>query len=125
MTDFLGATDVVLLHADQIDRYGGETGVRDTGLLDSAVAQAQAGFGGSRLHADLFEMAAAYLYHVVQNHPFLDGSKRTRIVAALVLDINGVEIVAPTGCIYELTMGVARGNTRKAEVAEFFRRHAH
>lgn len=126
MTDFLSTEDVLSLHADQVDLYGGEHGVRDLGLLDSAVAQPQASFGGEHLHKDLFEMAAAYLYHLVQNHPFLDGNKRTGAVAALVfLDLNGIEIDAPKGSLYDLAMAVATGQAGKAEIAEFFRAHAH
>lgn len=126
MTDFLSTEDVLSLHADQVDLYGGEHGVRDLGLLDSAVAQPQASFGGEHLHKDLFEMAAAYLYHLVQNHPFLDGNKRTGAVAALVfLDLNGIEIDAPKGSLYDLAMAVATGQAGKAEIAKFFRAHAH
>ncbi|MCL4195502.1 MAG: type II toxin-antitoxin system death-on-curing family toxin [Thermoguttaceae bacterium] len=126
MTDFLSTEDVLSLHADQVDLYGGEHGVRDLGLLDSAVAQPQASFGGEHLHKDLFEMAAAYLYHLVQNHPFLDGNKRTGAVAAMVfLDLNGIEIDAPKGSLYDLAMAVATGQAGKAEIAKFFRAHAH
>jgi len=126
MTDFLQVADVVLLHFDQIQCYGGEHGVRDMGLLESAVAQAQAQFGGQYLHGDLFDMAAAYLFHIVQNHPFLDGNKRTGAVAALVfLDLNTIEIDAPKGSIYELTTAVATGKVDKSEIANFFRSHVH
>jgi death-on-curing protein len=126
VTDFLSTDDILALHADQVELYGGEHGVRDLGLLDSAVAQPQASFGGRHLHEFPFEMAAAYLYHIVQNHPFLDGNKRTGTVAALVfLDINDVEINAPRGSLYELTMSVATAQAGKAEIAEFFRSHAH
>jgi len=126
VTDFLSTEDVLTLHADQVDLYGGEHGVRDLGLLDSAIAQPRASFGGEYLHKDLFEMAAAYLYHLVQSHPFLDGNKRTGAVAALVfLDLNGIEIDAPKGSLYDLTMAVATGRAGKGEIAEFFRAHAH
>jgi len=126
VTDFLNTEDVLTLHADQIDLYGGEHGVRDLGLLDSAVAQPRALFGGKLLHEFPFETAAAYLYHIVQNHPFLDGNKRAEAVAALVfLDLNGIEIDAPKGSLYDLTMSVATGQAGKAEIAEFFRTHAH
>ena len=125
MTDFLQVADVLLLHSDQVELYGGEHGVRDLALLESAVAQAQAGFGGERLHRDLFAMAAAYLFHIVRNHPFLDGNKRTGAVAALVfLDINGTTVDAPKGGVYELIMAVATGSAGKKEVAEFLRAHA-
>jgi len=126
MPDFLTLDDVLLLHRDQVDLYGGEHGVRDLGLLQSAIAMPQASFGGEPLHKDLFEMAAAYLFHIVKNHPFLDGNKRTGTVAALAfLDLNGIQIDAPKGSIYDLTMSVAKGDAGKTEVAEFFRKHAH
>ena len=126
MTDFLSMEDVLALHANQVDLYGGEYGVRDSELLDSAVAQPRATFGGNFLHEFPFEMAAAYLYHIVQNHPFFDGNKRTGAVAALVfLDFNGIEIDAPKGLLYDITMSVATGQAGKPEIAEFFRSHAH
>ena len=65
-------------------RYGGLPGLRDEGLLESAVAQAVATFGGEYLHNDIFQMAAAYLFHIVQNHPFVDGNKRAGAAAAVV-----------------------------------------
>ncbi len=124
--DFLSTEDVLLLHADQIDLYGGEHGVRDVGLLDSAIAQPQAGFGGEYLHTDIYSMAAAYMFHIVKNHPFLDGNKRAGAVAALLfLDINGIEIDAPPGSLYDLTIEVATGQAGKDEIAEFFRSRAH
>lgn len=125
MIDFLGVQDVLGLHADQVALYGGEHGVRDIGLLESAVAQPKATFGGEYLHKDIFEMAAAYLFHIVQNHPFFDGNKRVGAVAAMVfLDVNGTEIDAPKGSIYELTMSVATGQAGKMQIAEFFRKIA-
>ena len=125
MPDYLSVEDVLLLHADQIELYGGEHGVRNMGLLDSAVAQPQSSFGGQNLHEYPFEMAAAYLFHIVQNHPFLDGNKRAGTVAALVfLELNGIEIEAPQGSLYDLTIAVATGNADKAQIAEFFRTHA-
>lgn len=125
MTDFLGVEDVLFLHADQIERYGGEHGVRDLGLLESAIAQPRAAFGGEVLHADVFDMAAAYLFHIIQNHPFLDGNKRAGAVAALVfLDLNGITIAAPEGSLYDLTLAVATGRASKLQIAEFLRQHA-
>jgi death-on-curing protein len=124
--DFLGVEDILELHADQVALYGGEHGVRDLGLLESAVAQPQAMFSGNYLHQDVFEMAAAYLFHLVKNHPFLDGNKRTGAVAALVfLDFNGIEIDAPKGSLYDLTISVAIGEASKNQIAEYFRSHAH
>jgi death on curing protein len=125
VVDFLSVEDILALHADQVDLYGGEHGVRDAGLLESAVAQPRATFGAEYLHKDLFEMAAAYLFHIVQNHPFLDGNKRAGAAAALVfLDFNGIQIDAPRGSLYDVTMSVAMGRADKAQMAEYFRSHA-
>jgi len=120
--DFLSVQDILMIHADQVDLYGGEHGVRDMGLLESAVAQPQATFGGQFLHADIFEMAAAYLFHILQNHPFIDGNKRTGVLAVMIfLDLNGIQIDAPRGGLYALSLSVAAGKLGKAKIAEFFR----
>ena len=93
---FLNLGEVLEIHRDQIVRYGGLPGLRDLDLLKSAVAMSQATFDGTFLHTDIFEMAAAYLFHIVGNHPFLDGNKRVGAVACLVfLELNGYEFTAP------------------------------
>jgi death-on-curing protein len=122
---FLTKAEVLAIHDDQILRYGGSFGLRDEGLLDSAVAQPSAAFDGTFLHADLFEMAAAYLFHIVQGHPFIDGNKRVGAAAALVfLELNGIEIYAEEDAYAELVLSVARGELDKAGVAAFLRTHA-
>jgi death-on-curing protein len=123
---FLDISQVLRIHLSMIERYGGEEGVRDIGLLHSALAMPRASFGGEPLHKDLFEMAAAYLYHIVQNHPFVDGNKRTGAAAALVfLAMNDVSIEANEEGLVALTLAVARGETGKTEIARFFRERAH
>lgn len=100
------------------ETYGGSAGLRDRGLLESALAQPQASFGGQLVHDGLFAMAAAYLFHVVSNHPFIDGNKRTGMLAAIVfLDVNGIAIDHPSEDLYELTMGVAEGRIEKSAIA--------
>lgn len=124
MPDFLQLPDVLQLHEDQIRRYGGSLGVRDMGLLESAIAQPQAGFDGQYLHDEPFGMAAAFLFHIVQNHPFIDWNKRAGAVAALLfLELNGLTIDAPQGSLYELTIRVATSQSSKAEIAAFFESH--
>ncbi len=87
---FLTLAEVIDIHADQIERYGGSHGVRDMNLLSSAVATPSASFGGDYLHANIYEMAAAYAFHIAQNHPFIDGNKRAALASALVfLEMNG------------------------------------
>jgi death-on-curing protein len=81
---FLDIDHTMRLHRSLIETYGGSEGIREVGLLHSALATPQSSFGGEFLHRDLFEMAAAYLYHIVQNHPFIDGNKRTGAAAAII-----------------------------------------
>jgi death-on-curing protein len=121
---FLSLAEVLEIHQDQIVRYGGEPGTRDLGLLKSALAMPAATFGGRCLHTDLFEMAAAYLFHLVQNHPFIDANKRVGAVAAIVfLDLNGCDFDAPPGALYDFVMALAQGEHTKAEAAIFLREH--
>jgi len=99
--------------------------VRDVGLLQSAIAMPQASFGGEFLHKDLFEMAAAYLYHLVQNHAFVDGNKRVGAASAIVfLTLNGVELEADEEGLVEITLAVAQGQADKQQIAVFFRKIA-
>ena len=120
--EFLAIEDVLYIHQNQVEHYGGERGVRDLGLLVKAMAQPEATFGGRHLHSDLFEMAAAYLFHIVQNHPFTDGNKRTGAVTALVfLDWNEVSLCTDEDGLAEITLQVATGQIGKAEVAAYFR----
>jgi death-on-curing protein len=87
---FLTREEVVAIHRDQIARYGGSIELRDQGLLEAALAMPQQSFGGQYLHSDLASMAAAYLFHQVKNHPFVDGNKRVGAASAVVfLLMNG------------------------------------
>jgi death-on-curing protein len=120
---FLSLAEVLEIHRDQIERYGGHTGLRDLGLLQSALAMPAAGFGGRYLHSDLVEMAAAYLFHIVQNHPFIDGNKRTGTVAAIVfLSMNDFELEADEIQLEKLVFDVAKGKAGKNAIADFLRK---
>jgi death-on-curing protein len=121
---FLGLDEVLEIHRDQIERYGGSSGVRDMGLLQSALAMPQAGSGGQYFHADLYEMAAAYLFHIVKNHPFVDGNKRVGAMAAFAfLKLNGITLKASEPAFEKVVLSVAEGTTDKAAIARFFRKH--
>jgi len=116
---FLTLAEVLDIHKDQIERYGGAHGIRDIGLVESALAMPQAGFGGEYLHGSLFEMAAAYAYHIAENQPFLDGNKRTGLAAALVfLDMNGIVIDDPKGRLYDAMIKIGTRKLDKRGLAE-------
>lgn len=121
---FLGLEEVFAIHAEQVEFYGGSPGVRDQGLLESALGAPEASFGGELLHPTVPEMAAAYLFHLVKNHPFVDGNKRTGLAVALgFLGLNGQWLEATEDEVVELVLGVAEGRISKSEVAEFIRLH--
>jgi death-on-curing protein len=123
--EFLAVDDVLRMHRRQLARFGGSDGLRDRGLLESAVAQAQASFGGTYVHDDLFAMASAYLFHIVKNHPFVDGNKRAGLLAATVfLRWNLVSLQTNSREVCALTLGVAEGSIGKAEVAARLREFA-
>lgn len=114
---FLTLAEILEIHQDQIVRYGGDPGLRDMSLLKSALGMPAATYGGAFLHTTMFEMAAAYLYHLVKNHPFIDGNKRVGAVAALIfLMFNGYEFDAPEEDFADMVLAVARGEMDKAEV---------
>jgi len=119
---FLSLEQVLAIHADQVRRYGGGLGVRDLGLLKSAMAMPQASFGGQYLHPTLHEMAAAYLFHLTQNHPFLDGNKRIGLAAAIAfLGLNDTWLESEPAELLEMVLSVARGEIGKPEIAVFLR----
>ena len=119
---FLTLAQVVEIHADQIRRYGGQDGIRDLGLLDSALAQPEASFAGEWLHRDIDDMAAAYAYHLCQNHPFIDGNKRAALGCALIfLGLNGRVVSDPKELLKDAMYRVASGKMHKTPLAELLR----
>jgi death-on-curing protein len=125
VVDFLELADVLKIHADQIERYGGLTSLRDSGLLEAAIAMPKQAFGGVMLHPDVPSMAAAYLFHLVRNHPFTDGNKRTGAAASNVfLRLNNWRLNCSEDEFYEITIKTAEGSAEKDQVTQFFRTHA-
>ena len=119
---FLNIATVLEIHRESLVRFGGLDGVRSKELLESAVEQPRMTFGGAFLHEDLFAMAAAYLFHLVKNHAFLDGNKRTGLGVALAfLDGNGFPIQQPSPRVYDATMAVAEGTLDKAGLTAILR----
>ncbi len=120
---FLSLEDVLELHEMQLESYGGATGIRDRGLLESAVMMPQASFGGDYVHAGVFEMAAAYAFHIAENQPFVDGNKRTALASALVfLDWHDIEINDSKEELYGAMIGLAQKSLNKAGLATLFQK---
>ena len=122
---FLTLDEALAIHAHQITRYGGALGIRDKGLLESALAMPAAMFAGEYLHPSPAEQGAAYLFHVVKNHPFIDGNKRVGLACCLAfLCLNGVRVHATDDELVDLVVGVAEGRRSKADVAVLLREHS-
>ena len=125
MTTYLTPQQVLFIHARLIATTGGEHGVRDVGLLASAVARPQATFDGADLYPDLFEKAAALMASLALNHPFVDGNKRTAIAAAaLFLRQNGLRLETTNAELERFTLSVTNEHLPISQIADWFRRYS-
>ncbi len=123
---FLTFEEVIEIHDYQIEHFGGADGLRSAELLKSAIGMPSSTFSGNYLHPGIPEMAAAYLFHLVENHPFLDGNKRVGAMAALVfLELNEYDFDAANDEYTRFVMQVAEGNLLKSDVSLFFQQHSH
>lgn len=119
---YLTAEQVLFIHSRLIAETGGAHGVRDLGLLESAVARPQATFDDKELYPDLFTKAAALMNSLVNNHPFVDGNKRTGITSAgLFLRVNGLRLAASSQEIETITMRVVRDGMEIEQLAQWLR----
>lgn len=122
---FLTLDEVLSLHEEQLRLFGGSSGIRQLDLLQSAMGNVEATFGEIFLHETIFEMAAAYLYGICRNHPFVDGNKRTATAAALAfLRMNDIRVHASEDDFYDLVIGVAEARVSKAAVAVFLEKNS-
>jgi death-on-curing protein len=111
------------IHAEAIKQFGGLNGVRDENLLASAVLTPQSSFGGKSPYADIVEVAAAYLFYICNNHPFLDGNKRTAMMAAIVfLRLNGIEPLPDSSKWEKLMLDVAANKLDRATTTQRLRK---
>lgn len=121
---FLSVDIVLEIHRRVIEGFGGDSTMRDRGLLESAVAMPQSTFGGTELHTGFAAKAAAYHFHLCSNHPFVDGNKRVAVAASeLFLLINGWELLASDDELEQITWGVAEGRVSKDQLTTFFEKH--
>ncbi|MEO7019545.1 MAG: type II toxin-antitoxin system death-on-curing family toxin [Ktedonobacteraceae bacterium] len=118
MIRFVPLSIVMKIHDDVIDQFGGASGLRDAPLLDSALHMPSTQFGGEFLHTTIYEMAAAYGFHICKNHPFLDGNKRTAYaVMFLFLSLNGLDFAVNDQEHYIVMMAVANSEMTKQQLA--------
>ena len=121
---YLTPQQVLFIHARLVAETGGEDGLRDLGLLESAVARPRATFDGRDLYEDVFDKAAALLESLILNHPFVDGNKRTAITsAALFLLRNGYQLVADNSELEQFTLSVVQKRLTLDAIASWFRRN--
>ncbi|MCA9408276.1 MAG: type II toxin-antitoxin system death-on-curing family toxin [Candidatus Omnitrophica bacterium] len=116
---FLTLAEILEIHKNQIELYGGTAEVRDLGLLQSAISQPQMTFQNKYLHNDIYLQAAAYAFHISQNHPFADGNKRTALASALVfLELNGISLKDPKQKLLDAMLNIAEGKMDKEGFAK-------
>ncbi len=119
MPRFVEFSEVLEIHDQLIELLGGTPGLRDSGLLESALAQPQATFFGELLHPTLSSQAAAYLFHIANNHSFVDGNKRTALTVMLTfLEINDRVLTLSQQELFDLTLKVATGQISKDAIAQ-------
>ena len=122
---FLTLAETVEIHAYQIEHFGGSDGMRSQEMLESAIGIPSSTFGGTYLHPTIPDMAAAYLFHLVENHPFVDGNKRVGTMSALVfLELNGYDFDATDDELTGVVLQVASGKMPKDVLSAFFRQHS-
>ena len=122
---FLTLDEILEIHQQQVEMYGGTLGLRDSGALESAVAMPMVTFERRYLHPTIPSMAAAYLFHITQNHPFLDGNKRTGANAAITfLRLNDWEPTFSEEQLVQTALAVATGTLGKQDLVAFFEQHS-
>jgi len=123
--NYLNINQVLAIHSEVIEQAGGSRGIRDIGLLDSAVARPQATFGGKDLYSDIFSKAACLGHSLIRNHPFVDGNKRTGYMSMrLFLNINGYDIKAPEDEKYKFVIEIAKKERDEKSMAEWLKKYS-
>jgi len=122
---YLYPKQIIYLYHQIIQHTGGTLGLRDEGLLESAVYRPQASFGGHDLYPDLFSKAAALGHSIIMNHPFVDGNKRVGCEGMrLMLRLNGYDLHASADAKYDFVMRIAEGKLREQEIADWLKQHS-
>lgn len=124
MTNYVSTLEVLKIHFRMIKRYGGSHGVRDLGLLESAIARPQATFGDIELYPNLFIKSAVLIHSLLKNHPFIDGNKRTAVTScALFFKRNGYQLVASKKEFVDFALNIENNSLSKEIIAQWFQSH--
>lgn len=124
-TYFLDIEQVLIIHTDQIERYGGSHGLRDLGLLESAVFRSQATFGKEDLYPSIFGKAAALFQPLVLNHPFIDGNKRTATASTLVfLEMNGYSIKVGQKVLVKFVLQIEKETLEIEQISSWLKKNS-
>lgn len=116
---------VLILHELQIEKYGGLSGIRDVGMLQSAIGRPFATFGGSDLYPDIFTKTAALIQSIIKNHPFLDANKRTAFVSAVtLLEMNEYSFVASNNEVVKYMLAVANENLTVDQISKWLKKYS-
>lgn len=122
---FLTIGQVLFIHDQMVKRFGGSHGIRDIGLIESAVARPQSSFGGKYLYKSIFDKAAALLQSLLKNHPFIDGNKRTALTSAgMFLKKNGYGLVNQHKEEVEFAIRVDNGNLTVEQISKWLKEHS-
>ncbi len=124
-TSFLTLEQILVIHEDQIDRYGGSHGIRELALLESAVFRPQSTFAGEELYSTIFDKASALIHSLVLNHPFVDGNKRTATASMLVfLEINGLTLKVGQKELLKTVLKIESKDMDIEEIADWLKKNS-
>ena len=125
MTIYLTLEQIIIIHEDQIVRYGGYSGLRDINLLESAVFRSQSSFGGEDLYRTIFDKASALMHSLILNHPFVDGNKRTGTVCMLVfLELNGYRLQVDQKALVNTALSMESKNMNVEKLSAWLKKYA-
>jgi len=123
--NYLTPEQALFMHYRLIEETGGSHGIRDIGLLQSAIARPMAAFGGDDLYPDIFTKAAALMHSLIKNHPFIDGNKRTAITSSSIFLLrNGFQITASNKELEQFTLETASTKIEIEKIARWFKKHS-
>jgi len=122
--NYLTLEEVLKFHDEMIERFGGPAGIRDLALLESALAQPEMAVFDNEVYETIIEKAAAYIYFIIKNHPFIDGNKRTGLVCAIVfLRNNNIEVQENFESLYNFAIDIASSEIQIPEIVEYLKKH--